>query len=214
MVKISPSVLACDFSCLADEAAAVEKAGADYLHLDVMDGVFVPNLSFGFPIIASLRKRTNMVFDVHLMIDQPERYVERFAKAGADIITIHTESCACVAETLDTIRRCGKRAAVCVNPKTPIEDTYPYLEQCDMVLVMTVQAGYGGQSLIPETLEKVAALRKERERRGLSFEIEVDGGINASNAADAVAAGADVLVAGSSVFGAADRAEAIAKLKG
>ena len=213
MIKISPSVLACDFSRLAEETAAVEKAGADYLHLDVMDGVFVPNISFGFPVIASLRKQTNMVFDVHLMITNPERYVERFAQAGADIITIHTESCDCVAKTLDTIHRCGKRAAVCVNPKTPIEDTYPYLEQCDMVLVMTVEAGYGGQALIPETLDKVAALRAERERSGLSFEIEVDGGINASNAGDAVAAGADVLVAGSSVFGAADRAAAIAKLK-
>lgn len=213
MVKISPSVLACDFSRLAEEVQSISEAGAEYVHLDVMDGVFVPNISFGFPVIASLRKTTDMVFDVHLMITEPERYVERFAAAGADIITIHTESCSCIRDTLLAIRAQGKRAAVCVNPRTPIEDTYPYLDLCDMVLVMTVEAGYGGQALIPETLDKVRALAAERARLGYDFEIEVDGGINQKNARDAREAGADVLVAGSAVFGKADRREAIDALR-
>lgn len=213
MIKISPSVLACDFSRLEEEVNAVAAAGADYIHLDVMDGVFVPNISFGFPVIASLRKKTTIPFDVHLMITQPERYIERFAAAGADIITIHLESCQCVGETLEKIRACGCRAAVCVDPETPIEQTYPYLAQCQMVLVMTVKAGYGGQPLIPYTLDKVRALRAECQRRGIDMEIEVDGGIHAGNAKDAVAAGADVLVAGSAIFGAADRQQAIAQLR-
>lgn len=213
MVKISPSVLACDFSRLEEEVRSIEEAGAEYVHLDVMDGVFVPNISFGFPVIASLRKKTDMVFDVHLMITNPERYVERFADAGADIITVHTESCDCVRETLALIRAKGKQAAVCINPKTPVEDVYPYLDLCDMVLIMTVEAGYGGQALIPETLDKVRALVRERERLGYTFSIEVDGGINAKTASDAIAAGADILVAGSAVFGAADRRAAIDALR-
>ena len=213
MVKISPSVLACDFSRLEEEVRAIEEAGAEYVHLDVMDGVFVPNISFGFPVIASLRKKTDMVFDVHLMITKPERYVERFADAGADIITVHTESCDCVRETLELIRAKGKKAAVCINPRTPVEDVYPYLDLCDMVLIMTVEAGYGGQALIPETLDKVRALVEERARLGYTFPIEVDGGINIKTAPDAIAAGADILVAGSAVFGATDRRAAIDALR-
>lgn len=213
MVRISPSLLACDFSRLAEEVHTVEAGGADYIHLDVMDGVFVPNISFGFPILSSLRGKTSLPFDVHLMITEPERYIERFAEAGADIITVHTESCHCVAQTLDRIHACGKKAAVCVNPKTPISDTYVFLDACDMVLVMTVEAGYGGQKLIPQTLEKIDALKKERTRRGLRFLIEADGGIHRGNAGAVAAAGADILVAGSAVFGAPDRRAAIEALR-
>lgn len=213
MAKISPSALACNFARYGEEVCAVEAAGAEYIHIDVMDGQYVPNMSFGFEAISCLRGVSNLVRDVHLMIDKPERYVDRFLAAGADILTIHVEACECVAETLKKIRAAGKRAGLCVNKRTPVEAAFPYLELCDLVLVMTVEAGYGGQSFIPEMLEKVKVLAAKREELGLSYEIEVDGGINAKNAPDAVAAGADVLVAGSAVFGAADRAAVIAEMK-
>lgn len=213
MAKISPSALACNFARYGEEVCNVEAAGAEYIHIDVMDGQYVPNMSFGFEAISCLRGVSNLVRDVHLMIDRPERYVDRFLAAGADILTIHVEACECVAETLQKIRAAGKRAGLCVNKRTPVEALYPYLAYCDLVLVMTVEAGYGGQSFIPEMLEKVKALAAKRAELGLSYEIEVDGGINAKNAADAVAAGADVLVAGSAVFGASDRAAVIAAMK-
>ena len=213
MIKISPSVLACDFTKLGEEVADIEKCGADMVHLDVMDGVFVTNISFGLPVIESLRKKSGMVFDVHLMIDKPERYAERFIKAGADILTFHFEACEKPKELLDLIRASGAKAAISVKPATPIESIFPYLEHSDMVLVMTVEPGYGGQALIPETLEKVRALRCEIERRGLNVDIQVDGGITKDNAKIAIESGANILVAGSSVFKAEDRRAAIDSLR-
>ena len=213
MTKISPSVLACDFSKLGDEVTEIERAGAEMAHLDVMDGMFVPNMSFGFPVIECLRKKAAIVFDVHLMIDKPERYIDRFIDAGADIVTFHVEATDVPEECLKMIRSRGKLAAISVKPKTPVEAIYPYLDMCDMVLVMTVEPGFGGQSLIPETLEKVKTLRAEIEKRGLDIDIQVDGGINDKNCRDAVAAGANVLVAGSAVFKASDRRAAIDALR-
>ena len=213
MIKISPSVLASDLSRLADEVSEIEKAGADMVHLDVMDGMFVTNISFGLPVIECLRKHSDMVFDVHLMIEAPERYADRFIDAGADILTFHYEACADSAALLDAIRARGVKSAISVKPKTPVEEIYPLLEKCDMVLIMTVEPGYGGQALIPETLEKVKKLKAEIDARGLNIDIQVDGGINSVNAKDAVLAGANVLVAGSSVFKAADRRAAIDALR-
>ena len=213
MFIVSPSLLAADFANLAEEVKKVELAGAQYLHLDVMDGMFVPNMSFGFPVIECLRKKTAIVFDVHLMIDKPERYIDRFIDAGADIVTFHVEATDMPEQCLKMIRSRGKLAAISVKPKTPVEAIYPYLEMCDMVLVMTVEPGFGGQSLIPETLEKVKTLKAEIEKRGLNIDIQVDGGINDKNCRDAVAAGANVLVAGSAVFKAADRRAAIDALR-
>ena len=213
MIYVSPSVLACDFSKLGEEVAEIERGGADMAHLDVMDGMFVTNMSFGFPVIESLRKVSNIVFDVHLMIAAPERYVERFAEAGADIITFHYEAASDSAALLQKIRSLGKKAAISVKPATPIEVVYPLLPLCDMVLVMTVEPGYGGQALIPECLDKVKALRAEIDRLGLSVDIQVDGGVHEKNAGDAIKAGANVLVAGSAVFRAKDKAAAIRALK-
>ena len=213
MIKISPSMLAADFTKLGEELADIERAGADMVHLDIMDGVFVTNISFGLPVVAALRNVSAMVLDVHLMIVDPEKYVARFADAGADIITFHHEATKDTAATLKMIRDKGVRAAVSVKPGTPIEEIYPYLDLCDMVLVMTVEPGYGGQELIPETLEKVRKLRAEIIKRGLNLDIQVDGGINDKNAHEAIAAGANILVAGSAVFKAKDRKLAIDALR-
>ena len=213
MVKISPSVLACDLSNLAQEVSGIEVAGADMVHLDVMDGMFVTNISFGLPVIQSLRKNSNMIFDVHLMIEKPERYAERFIEAGADILTFHYEACENPEELLELIRSNGVMAAVSIKPATPAEDIFHLLDMCDMVLVMTVEPGYGGQSFMPQMLEKIRKIKAEAESRGIDIEIQVDGGINAQTAKQAVEAGATILVAGSSVFGATDKRAAIEALR-
>lgn len=213
MVKISPSVLAADFTRLGEEVKDIVKGGADMVHLDVMDGAFVTNISFGLPVIESLRKVTDAVFDVHLMIERPERYAKRFIDAGADILTFHYEACEDSEKLLREIRKCGAKAAISVKPNTEIEKIYGLLPLCDMVLVMTVEPGYGGQALIPETLDKVEKLRAQIDLLGLDIDVQVDGGINAQNASVAVAKGANVLVAGSSVFKAADRKVAIDALR-
>jgi ribulose-phosphate 3-epimerase len=213
MTKISPSVLASDLSNLASEVAEIAAAGADMVHLDVMDGVFVTNMSFGMPIIESLRKKSDMVFDVHLMITKPEKYAKRFIDAGADILTFHLEACEDSAALLDEIRSCGVKSALSIKPATPAEAVFPYLEKCDMILVMTVEPGYGGQSFMPDMLEKVRKIRAEIKKRGLNIDIQVDGGLNPETAKLARDAGANVIVAGSSVFKAQDRRAAIDALR-
>ena len=203
-MKVSPSILTCDFAHAADEVRFVADSGADMVHLDVMDGVFVPNLSFGPPVIAALRPHTDLFFDVHLMMTQPRRLIPAFAKAGADLINIHLECDDPIRETLEDIRALGKQAAVTLKPATPAEEAFPYLDLVDMVLVMTVEPGFGGQSFMEDMMPKVTALREEITRRGLSVSIQVDGGIGAATAPIAAAAGADVAVMGSAVFNAAD----------
>ena len=213
MVKISPSVLAADLSNLASEVKDIQNAGADMVHLDVMDGSFVTNISFGLPVIECLRKNSDMIFDVHLMISKPEMYAERFIDAGADILTFHYEAAEDSGALLDLIREHGVMAAISVKPATPIEEIFPLLDRCDMVLIMTVEPGYGGQAFMPEMLEKIRKLRAEIDYRGLNVEIQVDGGINAETALASKEAGATILVAGSSVFKNPNKKEAIDALR-
>ena len=197
---LSPSVLAADFSHLAEEAARVERAGAPYLHLDVMDGLFVPSISFGMPVIQSLRRQSRLVFDVHLMIEDPDRYLEDFVKAGADVLTVHAEACRHLDRTLSTIRSLGVKAGVALNPATPLSVVEWVLEKADMVLLMSVNPGFGGQKYIPYVTEKIRQLRGLLSERGLETDIEVDGGVGLENGPEILAAGANVLVAGSAVF--------------
>ena len=212
---VAPSILSADFGHLADEVEALNRSAADWVHVDVMDGVFVPNISFGFPLMEPLRKYSNKPLDVHLMITHPEKYVERFCDAGAWSVGFHLEAVKPeeVRDILSLIRAKGVRTCLTVNPDIPAEGLVPFLEDVDMVLVMSVFAGFGGQKFIPEALDKVRFLRQEIDRRGLKTLIEVDGGVNADNAKLLREAGADVLVAGSSVFKAPSMEDAIMVLK-
>lgn len=213
-IKTSASLLACNLADLSGEAARCKSAGVDMLHFDVMDGVFVEQITYGSPVLKSLRGATDLPLDVHLMVEDPTKQVKFFAEAGADIITIHAESFCDTATVLKSIRAAGVKASLSVKPLTPIEAVYSYLPLCDMVLVMTVEPGYGGQSFIPSTLEKISALRKRTNELGLpDFDIEVDGGINDKTAGLVKQAGANVLVAGTGLFKAADMTAANSALK-
>lgn len=213
MIKIAPSILSADFARLGDEVAAISAGGADYIHVDVMDGHFVPNITIGPLVVDGLRPVTDKPFDVHLMIENPDLYIPEFARAGSDIITVHQEAVPHLHRTVQLIKSFGKKAGVSINPATPVHTLDSILDELDLVLIMTVNPGFGGQSFIESCLPKIAALRKEIDARGLKVELEVDGGVKADNIQRIAEAGADVFVAGSAVFGSADYRSTIETLR-
>lgn len=213
MVKIAPSLLAGNFADMGASVRLAEEAGADYLHCDVMDGMFVPNITFGFQMIESIRTLTALPLDVHLMIEKPERYIERFAQAGADIITFHVEATAHVQRTLQIVHSCGVRGGIVLNPATPLSFAEYVLDDVDMILLMSVNPGYGGQKLIPSSLQKISDLQRLIQAHGKVIDIEVDGGISSKNAGQLLRAGANVLVAGSAFFGASDPKAELAAMR-
>lgn len=213
MVKIAPSILSADFAKLGEEIIDVERGGADYIHVDVMDGHFVPNITIGPLIVEAIRPITKLPLDVHLMIENPDQYIEAFAKAGADYITVHVEACRHLHRTIHLIKSFGIKAGVVLNPATPVGTIQHVIEDVDMVLLMTVNPGFGGQKFISSVLPKISAVKKMADEKGLTIEIEVDGGVNEETAKLCIEAGANVLVAGSAVYNQKNRAQAIAAIK-
>jgi ribulose-phosphate 3-epimerase len=214
MVKIAPSILSADFSKLGEEILEVEKGGADYIHVDVMDGHFVPNITIGPLIVEAIRPVTKLPLDVHLMIENPDQYIEAFANAGADYITVHVEACRHLHRTIQHIKSFGIKAGVVLNPATPVDAIQHVIGDIDMVLLMSVNPGFGGQKFIPEVLPKITKVKQMAEDKGLNIEIEIDGGVNAATAKLCIEAGANVLVAGSAIYNEKDRAKAISLIRG